>query len=180
VLNYAIKMIPARLNDRAKRLFAQEAVNLALAYPYLAPMLGEHVFAKHAIADADAGIAAFTLELLEIGIRRIYPDAIAHALYYALKHDVTLSKSEDELREIIVIDDCICHVLLLEYANRRNLQLVRKAVMTRAANLKGLDAREQDSFWLLIYQTWTDAELRGNGQDFLADLKAAAFAFLRL
>lgn len=179
VLNYAIKMIPARLNDRAKRLFAQEVVNLALSYPYLAPMLGEHVFSKHNPQGADPMIAEFALELLEIGIRRIYPDAIAHAIYYAIRHNITLPKSEDELRAIVPIDDCICHVLLLEYATRRGLPAVRRAVVTRAANLKGLEAREQDAFWLLLYQTWSEADLRGNGQDFLADLKNANFAFLR-
>src|SRR5690606_25009288 len=46
-INYAIKMLAGRedrlpLNPRAKRLYAQEAINLALAYPYLAPLLGKH------------------------------------------------------------------------------------------------------------------------------------------
>ena len=47
VLNYAIKMIPPRLNNRARRLFVHEATNLALLYPYLAPILDDHVFEKH-------------------------------------------------------------------------------------------------------------------------------------
>ncbi|HTB79701.1 MAG TPA: RNA-directed DNA polymerase [Opitutaceae bacterium] len=179
VLNYAIKMIPARLNDRAKRLFSLEAMNLALAYPYLAPLLGEHVFAKHTHVGMEKVIATFADELLRIGIRRIYPDAIAHALYYAIKYDTTLSQSEAKLREIVMIDDGICHVLLLEYANRRKLAAIQKAVTTRANNLKGLDSREQDPFWLLLYQVWTEADLCGNGHELLAELKAKYFTFLR-
>lgn len=55
-LNYAIKMLskiyiseeakPRRreLNSRAKRMYAQEAINLALSYPYLASILDKNVF----------------------------------------------------------------------------------------------------------------------------------------
>lgn len=179
VLNYAIKMLPARLNERARRLFTLEAVNLALAYPYLAPLLDEHVYAKHPHPSLPALIAQFVGELMTIGIQRLYPDAIAHALHLAIKHEVTLPQSEAELNKVIKLDDCICDVLLLEYANRKSLGKIRAAVKKRADNLKGLDAREQDAFWPLIYQVWPEADLRGNGQDFLADLKKANFQFVR-
>ena len=48
-LNYAIKALanpksPRKLNERARRLYVLEAMNLALAYPYLAPQLDKHVF----------------------------------------------------------------------------------------------------------------------------------------
>ncbi|MDP3069522.1 MAG: RNA-directed DNA polymerase, partial [Opitutaceae bacterium] len=179
VLNYAIKMVPPRLNDRAKRLFTLEATNLALSYPYLAPLLGEHVFDRHNHSGLDAAAAQFASELMGIGIRRVYPDAIAHALHLAIKHNVSLPQSEAELRKIVNIDDCVCDVLLLEYSVRQNLNKIRNAVTNRADNLKGLDSREQDAFWLLIYQVWSEAELRSNGQDFLADLKKANFEFVR-
>jgi hypothetical protein len=180
VLNYAIKMIPGRLNERARRLFTLEAANLALSYPYLAPFLDEHVFGKHLHPETNAHVSQFVGELMMIGIQRIYPDAIAHALYLAIKHNVTLPQSEAELRKAVNIDDCICDVLLLEYATRKFLGKIRAAVRKRADNLKGLDPREQDPFWPLIYKTWSAAELRSNGQDFLADLKHSSFAFLRI
>ncbi len=178
-LNYAIKMVPARLNDRAKRLFVMEAVNLALSYPYLAPLLGEHVFKKHPHVGMESLINTFATELLQAGIRRIYPDAIAHALFYAIQHDLTVPLTEMQLRRVVTIDDCICDVLLLEYAKRRKLKKLVQAVKTRADNLKGLDWREQDAFWLLIYQVWSVADLRGNGHELLADLKAQKFTFMR-
>lgn len=178
-LNYAIKMVPARLNDRAKRLFVMEAVNLALSYPYLAPLLGEHVFSKHRHGGIESVINTFSTELLQTGIRRIYPDAIAHALFYAIQNDLTLPLTETQLRRIVTIDDCSCDVLLLEYAKRRGLKKLVQAVKKRADNLKGLDPREQDPFWLLIYQVWTVADLRRNGQELLADLKSRKFIFLR-
>jgi len=178
-LNYAIKMIPPRLNDRAKRLFVVEVVNLAISYPYLAPLLGEHVFAKHRYDGIDSVINTFATELLQIGVRRIYPDAIAHALYYAIQHGLSLGVSETLLRRIVTIDDCICDVLLLEYAKRLKLKKLAQAVTTRANNLKGLEPREQDAFWLLIYQTWSVAELRGNRNELLAKLKTTNFSFMR-
>ena len=178
-LNYAIKMVPARLNERAKRLFVAEAVNLALSYPYLAPLLGKHVFTKHKHEGIESYINTFSTELLQIGIRRIYPDAIAHALFYAIQHDLTLPISEALLKRVVTIDDCICDVLLLEYAKRRKLKKLAQAVTKRANNLKGLEPRDQDAFWLLIYQVWTVAELRGNGHDLLGDIKASKFSFMR-
>ncbi len=178
-LNYAIKMVPARLNDRAKRLFVMEAVNLALSYPYLAPLLAEHIFAKHKHDGIEAVIKTFATELLQIGIQRIYPDAIAHALYYAIQYDLTLTATEALLKRAVKIDDCICDVLLLEYAERRKLKQLAQAIRKRADNLKGLEPRDQDAFWLLMYQTWSAADLRGNGQHLLGDLKDSKFTFIR-
>lgn len=177
-LNYAIQMVPARLNDRAKRLFVAEAVNLALSYPYLAPLLGKHVFSKHKYDGIESAIAIFATELFQIGLRRIYPDAIAHALFYAIQHNLTLSVTEALLKRAVTIDDCICDVLLLEYAKRQKLKQLALAVKTRANNLKGLDRRDQDAFWLLIYQVWSAPDLRKNEQHLLADLKAAKFSFV--
>ena len=178
-LNYALKMVPARLNGRAKRLFVSEAVNLALSYPYLAPLLGDHVFAKHPQPGLKAIISTFATELIQIGIRRIYPDAIAHALYYAIKHGVILNVTEAQLRRILPIDDCICDVLLLDYSTRQSLTKLAGSIKTRANNLKGLDSRDQDTFWLLIYQVWSVAELKGNGHELLGDLKQKNFNFVR-
>ena len=178
-LNYAIQMVPPRLNERAKRLFVTEAVNLALSFPYLAPLLEEYVFSKHKHADIKPNIKTFATELFQIGLRKIYPDAIAHALYYAIQHGTSLDIPEKLLMQAVTIDDCICDVLLLEYAKQRRLKLLSQAVRNRANNLKGLEPRDQDAFWLLIYQVWPVTELRKNGHDLLADLKSKKFTFIR-
>lgn len=171
-------MVPARLNVRAKRLFVAEAVNLALSYPYLAPLLGKHVLTKHKYDGIETAIITFATELLHIGIRRIYPDAIAHALYYAIQNDLSLPITEAHLKRAVAIDDCICDVLLLEYAKRWKLKSLADTVKKRANHLKGLEPRDQDAFWLLIYQVWTIPELRKNEQHLLADLKSSKFSFL--
>lgn len=179
VLNYAIKMVPNRLNDRAKRLFTAEATNLCLAYPYLAPIMEESVFAKHRNPDTDDQIEALGNELTKIGIEKIHPDSVAHALYFAIEHDFEIDLTEDELKEIIQIDDCLSNVLLWEYATRRSLAKVKKWLRTRANNLKSQEKQDQDAQWLLIYTIWSDGDLRGNGQTFLADLKKNNFEFTK-
>lgn len=178
VLNYAIKMMPRNLDSRAKRLFVQETINLALIYPYLAPILEEHVFNKHRYDGIEKAILDFIEQLLAIGIQRIFPDAIAHALYYSLKHNLQLSTPEDKLREVIEIDDCLSNVLLLEYAKRYGVNSIREDIRRRADKLKGTDPREKDRFWLLIYQLWLKKTLNDEGQQFLADLKRNRFGFV--
>lgn len=176
VLNYAIQRVPKRLTARAKQMFTREVINLALRYPYLAPVLNKHLFEKYEFDDFRP-IKEFCQQLLEIGVQRIYPDAIAHALYYAIKFEVEESTSEDLLK-ILPIDDCISLVLLWEYAQKYDLTDIQKAIRKKTNDLKNLEKRDMDAFWLLIYQVWSVSELRGNGQSFLADLKESGFSFI--
>ena len=182
-LNYAIKALanpksPRKLNPRAKRLYVLEAINLALAYPYLAPLLDKYVFDRYGHDDLSTQVAGFSNALAKMGLRKLYPDAVAHALYYVLKHDVELGMNDDELKEIVALDDCIANVLLLEYSTRHKRTTVVSAIKSRANEIKAADSREKDKNWLLIYQLWSAKDLKGNGQAFLADLKTKEFKFL--
>ena len=179
VLNYAIKMIPRRLNDRARRLFTTEATNLCLAYPYLAPIMEESVFARHRNSETDGQIMALGNELIRIGIAKVHPDSIAHALYLAIEYDFEITLSEGKLKAIIIIDDCVSNVLLWEYASRKSLTNVKRWLRTRANNLKTQEKQDQDAQWLLIYTIWSDGDLHGKGQNFLADLKKLNFEFTK-
>jgi Reverse transcriptase (RNA-dependent DNA polymerase) len=182
-LNYAIKMLADNrdekpLNLRAKRLYVQEAINLALMYPYLAPFLDKYVFDKFWYEGIREKIADFSASLVRLGMRKLYPDTIAHAIYYALKHEVAIPLKEDDLLEVLTLDDCLASVLLLEYAANHDMKKIQKALKMRAAKLKTGDPRDRDKHWLLIYQTWTEKELNGNKQTFLAKLKKQGFKFL--
>lgn len=182
-LNYAIKTIagseaPRKLNPRAKRMYSQEAMNLALAYPYLAPLLDVFVFDRYWHDGLKSRIADFATSLVQLGIRKLYPDTIAHALYFALKYDLTLGLKDEALIEIVALDDCVTNVLLLEYAKKLKRPKVKSAISKRAKDLlKTDDPREKDKHWLLVYQVWSKKELEGNGQSFLAKLKDKGFQF---
>jgi hypothetical protein len=192
-LNYAIKVLakshsnrdpsdsnqapPRKLNERAKRMYAQETMNLALAYPYLVPLLDEYVFTPYWLPDLKNKICEFTTALVSLGIRKLYPDAIAHAIFLALKYDLVLGLKDEQLMEVIALDDCIANVLLLEYAKLQSRTKLKSAVNKRAKDLMNSDQRDKDKHWLLIYQVWTQKELSGNGQGFLANLKGQGFSF---
>jgi len=184
-LNYAIKVIggkrsPRKLSSRAMRMYVQTAINLALAYPYLAPLLDEFVFDKYWHDGLQTRIASFATNLINIGVSKLYPDIIAHALYLVIKHNLLLNLSEDDLVPIISLDDCVANVLLLEYAKKNSLNKVITAVRRCAKDLKGeANSRDIDRQWLLIYQVWSVAELKGKGQGFLGNLKARNFEFFK-
>ena len=184
VLNYAIKMVPPRLNPRAKRLFVQQAANLTILYPYLASIIDEYVFLRHRYVGIEDVVNRFVRSLLDRGIQRIYADAVVHALYLALKYRLKLNASssvvEEELNEVIEMDDCLALVLTREYAIRHGMKSVRDRIRRHTDKLKGLQRRESDRYWLLIYQVWQERTLRGNAQEFLAQLKKRKFAFLNL
>lgn len=184
-LNYAIKTLaggdePRGLNARAKRMYSQEAMNLALAFPYLAPLLDEYVFTPYWTDCLLSRMTVFSTALVRIGIEKIYPDTIAHAIFLALKYDFPLEMDETEFEKVVTLDDCVANVLLLEYAERRDLSKVCKKLKKRASELKGGDAREADRQWLLIYRVWSTQELEGNGQGFLAKLKDRGFKFFAM
>ncbi len=181
-LNYAIKTLSGKdgtrqLNSRAKRMYTQEVINLALAFPYLAPLLDKYVFEKYEHPEKIEMIEKFCSSLAALGLQKLYPDAIAYALYYALRYEVKITI---KLAEIVEIDDCLTNVLLLEYADKIGLSDIQKLIKKRAEDIKTGDKREIAKNWLLIYQCWTEDDLNGNGQQFLAALKKISFKFLRI
>ena len=180
VLNYAIQMVPTRLSDRAKSLFVHQAANLALLHPYLASFLEKHVFDKHPYDGIAAFIRSFNDELLNIGVQKIQSDAISHALFYSLKYNVQFSEIEKYQKKVVEIDDCISLVLLFEYAKLNGCSEICRMIIDRADKLRGLETREKDRKWLLLYQVWCDKTLECEGQQFLAELKKSGFSFVGL
>lgn len=168
---------PINLNARAKRMYTQEAMNLALAFPYLAPLLDEHVFERYGHEELTKQIQVFASHLVSLGMRKLYPDTIAQAVFLALKYDFPLSSDEPDLCEAIKLGDCIANVLLLEYAKKQNLAAIVSAIEARADKLKSAESRERDKQWLLIYQVWSAGELKKYGQGFLSELKSKDFKF---
>ena len=195
-LNYAIKVlakthsendteytdesVSRELNSRAKWMYTQETMNLALMYPYLTSLLDDFVFSRYWHDGLKERIARFSTELVKKALRKLYPDAIAHAIFLALKYDFILELEEKQFLEIVNLDDCVANVMLLEYSIRYNNKKVKKAITQHANKLKQLKSRDIDKHWLLIYQLWTENELQGKGQTFLAKLKKEGFQFFSL
>ena len=180
VFNYAFKMMPRNLNERARRLFAQEALNLAVMFPYLAPMMQEYVFEKFPKEATTFRIEQFGNKLVELGIKQLHSQSIAFGIYYILKYKGELDQNEEALLEVIKVGDCISIVMLFEYAKHHKLEKLEQAIVKQAQNLKSADKRDQDKQWLLIYQVWSVDELKVETQPFLAHLKEQSFNFINL
>jgi hypothetical protein len=182
-LNYAIKSLSGGkedrlLNNRAKKMYSQEAINLALAYPYLAPLLDKFVFQKYPYSGQSIAISKFCTELIKLGLKKLYPDSIAHAIYYSIRYNARIELDDNQLIDIIKLNDCLSIVLLFEYANYIDSDYLRNKVNDYAQSLKPLDKRDIGRNWLLIYQLWTDNDLNGNGQSFLLKLRNKGVKFI--
>ncbi len=180
VLNYAIKMVPPRLNLGARRFFVRHVVNLTLLYPYLAPLLETHLFRKHHYDGIEDVILEFSNELLVIGTRRLFADATCQALYLALKYGFELPSLSEKLAQAVTdMNDCLTNVLLFEYARRLGLTRAQRRIRGRVRQLRSLPRQEQDRSWLLMYQLLKPQTLATAGQPFLADLKSDRFRFVK-
>jgi len=149
---------------------------------YLAyPSLISETLRRKSLPDQKSETASrksgFCNELCRIGIQKLYPDAIAHSLYYALRYKKRIILSPSETKGILALDDGITTVLLLEYAKKWKLKHATKLIRDKSNALKLEDERTQDRQWLLIYQTWSEDDLRCADQDFLGHLKSNDFKF---
>ena len=176
-LKYAIKRVPQNLNEWASRFFIQTSMNLALLHPYLAREMGEFVFDKHPIDGSRDAIQRFCNRLLINGVKNVQPDAISHALHFALKYELSMPEVLDYSEAILELGDCVTVVLLHEYALAHQLNGINKSVKCFADEFVN-DLRKQDRNWLLIYQLWSVDELIGRGQPFLGKLKRNGFSFV--
>lgn len=184
-INYAFKMVKADLSPEGRKFFVRQAMNLALHYPYLVPIMEEHVFQRHRYDGIKLDVGEFSNRLLRISLSKSYPSTVCHALYLALKDGARLrplhgKHAEVVAREIETMNDCLCLVLLYLYARRHRLDKTRKRIVRRSAALRNLSREDQDRFWLLIYQTSISRTLKDSGQEFLAHLKSQRFSFVNL
>ena len=179
IFNYALKMIPITINNRAKKMLVQEAINLALAYPYLAHYIEDVIFKKYNYEGIIKVINIFANNLIKLGIQKLLPDAIAHGIYYLIKYNGSLNKDEINYKDIITLNDCISIVLLFEYAKKNDCHAIKDDIIGHARALLSENKREQDKQWLLLYQIFSVEELKENNQEFLSHLKENNFEFIK-
>lgn len=180
VINYALQMIPRNLNSRAKRIFTQEAYNLVLSYPYLVTILQEHVIDKYS-SSGDSRFCEFCRQLFALGLKKLYPESMIYAVYFALYYDSEIIFEEDSLVDAVMLNDCILNVLLQRLATKQSLTKLAQALRVRSDEIKkSKDARLVDSQWLFVYEMWSESELKGNKQQFLAHLKSSGYSFCNI
>jgi len=120
-----------------------------LSFPYLAPVLDKEVFEKYDYIGAMEAISDFSKKIIALGIDKVYTDAVAHGLYYAVKYGGELDLQQNQLEDILKLDDCLSTVLLLEYSIKHNIEHIAKAIknVQMISNPKGKEKSIGNGFW---------------------------------
>lgn len=168
VLNYALKVISQmKLSKRAKRLFIKKICQISIQHPYIVPLLEDNVFK---FADGDYSfLNHFLNSFLPIAVETGSTDSIAYILYFSIKYGVKLEDVDWD--KIISLNDCVS--ILLAYKNCEHFALPLKQFTDEANKILNLPSREQDKFWLFIYETLPKSKLKG----FMKNLKEAGVSF---
>lgn len=146
ILFYGIKILQKhRLSPNAKQYVAKTVTSLALNLPYLVPLLDQFVYEPYKIERSTIG------EYINLIFKRYLPknyfEAVAYALYYAVKYDVVISAFD--VNEIIKKNDCILSLCCLIYCRHYNL---RKSLDALKKYAKKLECEEMDSYWPFTYE----------------------------
>lgn len=181
IISYAFKIIANRenLSDRAKILYARNALQLSLQYPYLLSFLQQYVFSccgeeiKKILKD-------YLPLLLARGVTTANTDALSYVFFFAVHYGVQIPVAEkvlvENIEELIKMNDCIPLVLAFEYVTHFNIDTGRVKITEFVDDIqKSASERMQDKFWLLIYNVLPKDKIT---DEFLLDLKQLGFSFI--
>jgi len=170
-LNYAIKVIVKKnLSTRARRLYIKKITQIALSCPYLLPLLEEYVFF---FADNDYFLEKFLSHLFERSIQRGSMDSLAFVFHYAIKYGVKLE--DFDCGQVVHFNDCVSMLLAHKYFCHQNMTGKIDIFRKKANELLGFSKRNQDKFWLFLYEVLDADKLSG----FLRELKEENVCFLK-
>ncbi len=175
-VNYAIKVISKKsLSDRAKKLYVKKILSLSLLYPYLIPLLEGFVLIF--ASNQQQSIKVFLPLLFRQSIERGQTDALSFCFYFAIKYGVKISKLSKKWREkVIEYNDCISILLAWKYTKK--FRLKSRLFDCKVEEIKTSDKREQDRFWLFLYEHASDKSNIPEGQEYLKELKSKNISFL--
>lgn len=166
---FAIKVLGnSPISENACRLCVKRMSSLAIIYPYLVPMMDEHVFAKFHAEVSE--IETFTRALYKDSERNSNFEGIRYALFYALKYGFMLQVDAELL---ISSSDCISKLLLWIYAQKFNLEDIANRLVEEAKRLK--NDHEFDENWVFAYEVLPSEDL----SDEWKVLKDNGISFLR-
>lgn len=167
-LNYAIKVLSKnKLSKNAKQYCVRTVMHLAIIYPYLVPLLDQHVFMAFNAQIDD--IKSFSQMLLDDSEERGNCEGMSFALYFAVKYGFQITY---DISNIISQDDCILKTMALIYARKNSITLDLTALEKEARRLK---SQEFDENWLFVYECLKASQLPGDW----SVIKKSNISFLR-
>lgn len=150
VLNYAIKIISGKkLTTRACKLYLSKIFNITLSYPYLLSLLEKYVFIFSEQISSDPNIEKFVNLLFKKGLFRGVMDAVSFAFYFAIKFDIQLKISKDDIKKLIKFNDCISTFLAYKYTTINNINY-NDIFINRAKEI--FDTDDIDRHWIFMYE----------------------------
>jgi len=187
LLSYAISVVRGKLekdeykiHSNTKKLYLQLVYSLTIQFPYLCQFIDQRALIPFysATEKNQQYLKDFIESLIRNSTKDNTLDGVSHGLHLAIKYDIQLDLSSEILAAIYKTNDCISLVLLYEYSKLRNLSAEIQVIEQKARALLQSNKREQDQYWLLIYQVCTKAEMQAGGQNYLAKLKDDGFDFI--
>lgn len=170
ILNYAIKILKdCNLTTNAKEYLVKSVMSLALIYPYLVPLLYEHIFELYKTREVKIG--EYTNMIYNKYISKNNFEACSYALLYALNSNSKLKNFD--LNLIISSKDCILLLMALIYCKKINCSSGVKQLKEYARELIKCD--EMDQYWLFIYECLSFSELKDDWKD----MKKSDVSFLK-
>lgn len=170
ILYYAIKTIKSfNLTINAKAYLVKSMISLSLLYPYLVPILDEHVFKPYSVSCESIG--EYANMLYTKYIKKNNFEACSYAILYAINSNVELEKFN--IDEIIRSKDCVLLLLAMIYCkkmkNRYCLEKLKKYARELIAN------NEMEQYWIFIYECLGHGSLKNEW----AAMKKAKVSFLK-
>ena len=167
-LNYAIKVLSkSKLSQNAKQYCVRTVMHLAIIYPYLVPLLDQHIFIAFNAKFDD--IKSFSQTLFYDSEKHGNCEGMSFALYFAVRYGF---KVKYDLANIISQDNCILKTMALIYARKNSITSDLTTLEKDAIRLK---TQEFDENWLFVYECLDSSQLSGDWKD----IKNHNISFLR-
>lgn len=148
IIKYAIKVLSGQeeFSINAKQYCWKISMHLCLLYPYLIPLMEEKVFLPFDV-PIDS-IKNFINKAFKSGLANRNYEECAYAIYFALKHDVTIQ--DIDISDICSSDDCILKTIAYIYCKKNNDVDGIDKLYNNAFNLYSNNDMERN--WLFVYE----------------------------
>ena len=152
-------------------MYIKKILQIALNHPYLLPLTEKYVFTF--AEDIAPFLNDFLPCLLKKALDQGTTDSLSFLFYHAVKYDLKINFTIDNAKEIIVLNDCISMLLAYKYAEKQEDKDILNLFYEYAKKIIKFTKREQDQYWLFIYEILEAKHLDG----FLKKLKEENIRF---